>query len=159
MLLKCGSDTTCQSYVTQVFDPETGLKQGQVELRAIKLVLNELVCNPASTPLDVNVGLMLFSNTNGTAEANNTGGYIRRAVKPLDPTHCAALIGDLDLIDSKINDPDFKTSSSADYGAPRMRHSSTTAVMPTRPRRSRDGRHADGPYPLRYGPLRERQRV
>ncbi|MBA2591626.1 MAG: hypothetical protein H0U97_04905 [Gammaproteobacteria bacterium] len=117
VLAKCGSNATCQSYVTQVFGSDTDLKQGQVELRAIKLVLNELVCNSA-TPLKVNVGLMLFSNTNGTAEANNTGGYIRRAIKLLDTTQCSALIGDLDLIDSKINDPDFKTSSSADYGAP-----------------------------------------
>ena len=61
---------------------------------------------------------MLFNNSNGTAEANNTGGYIRRAVKPLDATQCTALIGDLDLIDSQITAPDFKTSSSADYGAP-----------------------------------------
>ncbi len=119
---KCGSDTTCQSYVTQVFGSATGLQQGQVELRAIKLVLNELACN-ATTPLNVNIGLMLFNNSAGTAEAKNTGGYIRRAIKPLldstqSPTpHCAALIGDLNLIDSQITAPDFKTSSSADYGA------------------------------------------
>ncbi len=119
VLAKCGSDPTCQNYVTQVFGSDTGLKQGQVELRALKLVLNELVCNPATTPLNVNVGLMLISDSKGTADGNsNAGGYIRRAIKLLDTTQCAALIGDLDLIDSKINDPDFKADSSADYGTP-----------------------------------------
>ncbi|MDQ3565705.1 MAG: PilC/PilY family type IV pilus protein [Pseudomonadota bacterium] len=118
VLLKCKSDATCQSYVNQVFGPDEDLKQGRVELRAIELVLKELVCNPATTPLNVNVGLMLISDTNGTAEANNTGGYIRQAVKPLDAAHCAALIGDLDLIDSEITNPLYKTPASADYGTP-----------------------------------------
>lgn len=109
--------TACLSYATEIFGTNTSLVQGQVELRALKLVLNRLVCASTAT-LKVNVGLMLY-NTNGTVDGNSVmSGYIRRAIAPMDSTRCATFLADLDNIDSKITTPDFKGPSSAEYGAP-----------------------------------------
>jgi type IV pilus assembly protein PilY1 len=111
--------TTCLSYVTQIFGTATDLLQGQIELRALKLVLNETVCNPASgsTALNLNAGIMMFNkSTLGTADGSQyTSGYIRQRIANLDATRCTALLADLDLIDTKIQDTDYKTSSSATY--------------------------------------------
>ncbi len=110
-------ETLCLSYVTQIFGTDTSLVQGQVELRALKLVLDKLVCGSKST-LALNAGLMMF-NPNGTADGNSViSGYIRQRVAPMDAARCATLLGDLSKIDSKITTPDFKGPSSAEYGAP-----------------------------------------
>lgn len=114
----CGSDTICQGYVDQIFgtSPSSTLKQGQVEAAAIKLVLNELVCN-ATPPLDVNLGLEVFApdkGANGVAAVQS--GYIRRAVKKLDSTTCPDFIADLEAIIANINAPAFKGASSASTG-------------------------------------------
>ncbi len=116
-LAACNGDTTCQGYVAQIFGTNTSLKQGQVEAAAIKLVLNELVCNNTSTPIDVNVGLEFLAPEKG-ANGNSQilSGYIRRAISPLTATNCANIISDLDSIIANINSPAFKAASSASYG-------------------------------------------
>lgn len=114
----CAGDTVCQNYVTAIFgnDSNATLKQGQVEAAAIKLVLNELVCN-TNNPLDINVGLEFLSPDKG-ANGNTQilSGYIRRAILPLTTANCAAIISDLDAIISDITSPAFKAASSASYG-------------------------------------------
>lgn len=116
----CGTDTVCQGYVNQIFGTNTNttLKQGQVEAAAIKLVLNELVCN-TTTPLNINVGLEFLSPDKG-ANGNSQilSGYIRRAILPLTTSNCSAIISDLDAIIADINSPAFKAASSASYGEP-----------------------------------------
>ena len=107
----------CLSYVTQIFGIDSSLVQGQVELRALKLVLNTLVCANGAT-LKLNAGTMLY-NPNGTADGSSViAGYIRQRIAPMDATRCATLLADLTNIDSKITTPDFKGPSSAEYGAP-----------------------------------------
>lgn len=107
----------CLTYVTQIFGLDTNLKQGQVELRALRLVLTNLVCNSTST-VKLNAGTMLF-NPNGTADGNSViSGYIRQRVAPMDTTRCAAMLADLALIDHKITSAEFKGPASAEYGAP-----------------------------------------
>lgn len=132
VLAKCGSDTICQNYVGQIFGNQTSLTQGQVELGALKLVLNELVCSSSlDEPMKLNVGLMMvvpdkgtYSNDAGTT-TNSSGvtGYIRRAVNLLrnptnltDYTRCNTLLGDLDEISSRITTPTYKAASNANYG-------------------------------------------
>jgi type IV pilus assembly protein PilY1 len=59
---KCAGNALCEKYTNAVFGTDTSLVQGQIELRALKLVLNELVCDSASTNnVKVNIGLMLFN--------------------------------------------------------------------------------------------------
>lgn len=138
VLAKCGNysgsaKTTCQSYVYQVFCSSTSacsgnpkLVQGQVEVRALKLVLNQLVCSPptGTAALDINVGLMMFNTSVNSVDSNSVlPGYIRHEVKPLSPQICSdinvntSIIADLTNIDSKITEPEFKGASSAEYGA------------------------------------------
>ncbi|WP_170162369.1 pilus assembly protein [Caldimonas tepidiphila] len=99
------------------------LTQGQVQLRALRLVLNELVCSGSSNALDVNIGLAMIGSTGSVLSNGHSTGFIRYAVQPLKGTgttansSCKALIDDLDTIDSKITDPTFKAPSSANYGA------------------------------------------
>ncbi|MEJ8810208.1 PilC/PilY family type IV pilus protein [Variovorax ureilyticus] len=124
--------TTCQSYVNQVFCGSTSacsgnpsLVQGQVEVRALKLVLNQLVCSPPSgTPaLDINAGLMMFNTSVGSVDGPSVmPGYIRHEIKPLsvqctDTNVATSILADLTNIDTKITTPDFKGASSAEYGA------------------------------------------
>lgn len=123
---KCGTDTICLNYVTQIFGNNSSLTQGQVEVGALKLVLNELTCSVATgqTPLDLNVGLMLlkpskgtYSNDAGTStDSSGISGVIRAAVLPLTSSRCATLISDLDYMFSNITDPSIKADSSANYG-------------------------------------------
>ena len=47
--------TLCQNYVTQIFGLDSTLKQGQVELRALRLVLTNLVCR-STAKLKLNTG-------------------------------------------------------------------------------------------------------
>lgn len=99
------------------------LTQGQVELRALRLVLNQLVCSGKSNALKVNVGLSLISKQT-VRSSGDAAGVINFAIQPLAGTastagsSCAAIIGRLDQIDSKIQDPAWKAPSDADYGAP-----------------------------------------
>ena len=124
--------TTCQGYVNQIYEcsaaapcgSKTTLLQGQVEVRALQLVLNQIACSqPKDKQLNINVGLMMH-NTAGTVDSpSGMSGYIRHAITPLrtqcdektDPTKSILL--DLDNIDKKITTPDFKGPSSAEYGA------------------------------------------
>ena len=109
--------TLCLRYVEQIFGTDSSLKQGQVELRALKLVLNSLVCGSGAA-LKINVGTMMF-NPSGTADGNSViAGYIRQRIAPMDATRCAEFLADLSKIDSNITAPDFKGPSSAEYGAP-----------------------------------------
>ncbi|NMF88922.1 pilus assembly protein [Aromatoleum petrolei] len=152
-LAKCGSaDSTdpavvaCRKYTNLIFGADSKLVQGQVELRALKQVLQEISC---TEELGVNVGLMLY-NTEGTVDsASGVSGYIRRRIlelptaksmgftlpSDLTPDQLAAaikekydscvaalpknfaLIQDLDNIDANITGNDFKGPSSGDYGS------------------------------------------
>ena len=117
----CGTDTICQGYVNQIFGTNSKLKQGQVEAAVIKLVFNELVCNPptGAKVIDVNVGLEFMAPDKGANGVTSIGAaYIRRPVLPLKTGSggtCEQLIGDLDTIYGDINSPAFKTASSATY--------------------------------------------
>jgi type IV pilus assembly protein PilY1 len=99
------------------------LTQGQVQLRALKLVLNSLVCSGTSTALKINVGISLLGDTGSVLSNGHSTGIIRFAVQPLTGTaattgsSCKALIDDFNKIDSKITEPDFKAPQSANYGA------------------------------------------
>ncbi|MGO4393149.1 pilus assembly protein [Variovorax sp. M-6] len=133
VLAKCSSytgsaQTTCQRYVNQVFCGSTSacsgtkltLVQGDVEIRALQLVLNELACNPPDgKPLDINVGLMMF-NSEGSVDSNSyISGYIRHEVKPLsvqckDTSALTSIVADLSV--ANTNSPAYKASSSVPYG-------------------------------------------
>lgn len=138
VLAKCdkysgSAQTTCQSYVYEIFcnskvacagklDP---LEQGLVEVRALKLVLNQLVCSqPADKALNINAGLMMFNNGVSSVDSPSARpGYIRHEVKSM-AAQCAektdvakSIIAGLDNIASNFQGPDFKTNGSADYGA------------------------------------------
>ncbi len=129
VLAKCNAkpadqQALCQNYVGQVFGAAADLTQGQVQLRALKLVLNELVCNAGEAALDINMGLSLLSKQS-TLNNGHPVGIINFAVQPLVTTvasgytksSCARIVEQLDLIDSKIQDPDWKAPSDANYGA------------------------------------------
>lgn len=106
----------CLGYANEIFGPQTSLVQGQVELRALRLVLGRLVCSNGAR-LKLNAGTMLL-NPNGTADGNSvTAGYVRKHVAPMDPARCADLLNDLSTIDARITQPEFKGPSSAEYGA------------------------------------------
>lgn len=107
--------TTCLGYVSQIFGSEASLTQGRVELRALKLVLNELVCK-SGAKIKVNAGIMLLNDA-GSVDSNSVvSGYIRHRIAPLDSSQCAVVLPDLDNIDSKITTSEFKGPSSAEYG-------------------------------------------
>lgn len=112
----------CNDYVTQIFGAAADLTQGQVQLRALKLVLNELVCSGKAEALKVNVGLSLMGQQ--SVESNGHGvGLINFAVQELTGTasvvgsSCQRIIQALDDIDAKIQNPAYKAPSSANYGA------------------------------------------
>ena len=122
---KCAGDTNCLSYVSQIFGNKASLVQGEVELAAIKLVINELVCNVTDgTPMKVNVGLMMlkpskgtYTNNEGTStSASGLGGFIRRSIAPLDTARCATITSDLDTIFQKVSDRAWKAPADANYG-------------------------------------------
>lgn len=117
---KCGvysgtAKTTCQAYVEAVFGTDAKLVQGQVELRALKLVLNELVCKTGAK-IKVNAGIMFFS-ADGSVDSKSVGtSYIRHRIAPLDTSQCAVLLADLDAISADITGSATKAPSSAAYG-------------------------------------------
>ncbi|HJV63154.1 MAG TPA: hypothetical protein VJ743_19555, partial [Albitalea sp.] len=147
---KCNgySDTatasTCRRYTNNVFCSATSdsatacsgnpsLVQGQIELRALRLVLNETYCNATgAAKLNFNVGIMMGANASSAGsivDGSSVGtSYIRHAIRPMSDDQCLNsvplgsdltkyLIADLNNIDSKITASDFKTSSSFEYGA------------------------------------------
>lgn len=114
------TDTTvanaCRTYVDAVFGNDSSLTQGQVEVRALKLVLNELSCNTNADRLNFRAGIMMIKG--GTANTNGaSGGYIHKRVAELDSTHCADLRTSLDSISQNINSSSYKAPSSAEYGS------------------------------------------
>jgi type IV pilus assembly protein PilY1 len=118
---KCKSDATCLSYVNQIFGTNPSLKQGQVELGALMLVLNELVCK-ANTPLNMNLGLMLINRTGAYDNAGKndskvpSAGLIRQAVLPLDSARCPGFLASLQDVYDKVQDPTYKVPANSNYG-------------------------------------------
>ena len=98
------------------------LFQGQVQLRALKLVLNRLICSGAADRLRINVGLALTSKQT-VRSSGDSAGIINFAIRLLEGTattagsSCKAIIDRLDEIDSKIQDPAWKAPADADYGS------------------------------------------
>jgi len=140
------SDTTkratCQQNVNLIFCPENSgsscsssasLVQGQVEIRALQLVLRLTNCNATGAKkLSYNVGLMLGGNASDAgsiADGASVGtSYIRHAIRPMSSQDCLTsapsggdltkyLMADLTNIDSNITGSTFKTSSSFEYGS------------------------------------------
>lgn len=112
---------SCTSLIDSIFAGAASLKQGQVQLRALKYVLNEMVCNTGSS-VRVNVGISMLGSQ--TVRSNgDSNGFIRFAVQPLTgptaaPQACQRLLDSLTEIDNRITDPAFKAPSNADYSAP-----------------------------------------
>lgn len=107
----------CRQYTDKVFGNDASLVQGVVEVRALKLVIESLVCGRDAKKIPVNIGLMLL-NSAGTSDGNNVvGGYIRKAVRPrTTEADCADLLDDLNAISADINAPAYKGPASAGYG-------------------------------------------
>jgi type IV pilus assembly protein PilY1 len=117
VLAKCGGDARCQRYVEEVFGTASNLTQGQVEVRALKLVTRELICADTTTALSVNIGLMLLSADKGNIDGTDnswTGGWLLHAVS--DRSRCSSLLAALDRIDANITAPAYKSSQDASYG-------------------------------------------
>ncbi len=120
--LPAAQRTICLGYSTQIFAGASSLTQGQVQLRAFKLVLNELVCSGSSEALKVNIGLSLMGQQSVASNGHGVG-IVNFAVQALTGTaatagsSCRAIIDRLDTIDAKIQDPEYKAPSSANYGA------------------------------------------
>lgn len=83
-----------------------GLQQGQSEANAIKTVVSTLDDN-------VNVGLMEFT-TEGNA--NDQGGFIHYAVRPMTSANKAAFGTKLDTIYNNVTSPTQKRNSNTPYG-------------------------------------------
>jgi type IV pilus assembly protein PilY1 len=121
-LTDADQQTVCKDYVSKIFGNSASLVQGSVQLRALKLVLNELVCSGKDDALRVNVGLSLMGQQ--SVDSNGHGvGLMNFAVQALEGTaatkdsSCARIITALDTIDAKIQNPEYKAPSSANYGA------------------------------------------
>ncbi len=83
-----------------------GATQGQSEVNAIKRVLNELDGT-------ISLGMMEFV-TGGNA--NDDGGFVRYAIRPMDATNKTAFGTHLTTIYNNINSPDEKRNSNTSYG-------------------------------------------
>lgn len=112
-LLQDPAKSTCIRYVTEIFGSNATLTQGRVELRALRLVLYELVCKHGAK-IKVNAGIMLLGNSGSADGPGVKSGYIRHRIAPLDPTQCGVVLADLDNIDSNIST--FNGPSNAEYG-------------------------------------------
>lgn len=88
-------------------------KQGYYELKAIRTVLQGLQARVgnAGGDLSVNLGLMLFNNSNATRD----GGYVRSAIKPMTAANLSAFIAKIDTIIQNFNTE--TAASSVQYGA------------------------------------------
>ena len=82
-----------------------GLSQGQSEARAIQTMI-------ASLDSTVKMGLMEYA----TAGSGDPGGYIRKAVLPLDNASKTAFTSSMSTIFNNINSPNEKVASSFGYG-------------------------------------------
>ncbi|MBC7623276.1 MAG: hypothetical protein H7232_07815, partial [Aeromicrobium sp.] len=82
-----------------------GLTQGQAEVRSINTLIQGLGA-------DVNMGLLEYA----TAGGGSSGGFIRKAVSPLDSTSKSAFSSSLTTIFNNINDPNEKINSSNGFG-------------------------------------------
>jgi hypothetical protein len=83
-----------------------GLQQGQSEARAIRNLLSTLDSS-------VSLGLMEFV-TGGNA--NDDGGFIRSAIRPLDDSAKGSFASQLSTIYDNVNSPDEKRNSHTPYG-------------------------------------------
>jgi hypothetical protein len=83
-----------------------GLQQGQSEARAISNLL---------TTLDSTVSLGLMEFVTG-GNANDDGGFIRSAIRPLDNSAKTSFTSQLGTIYSNINSPNEKRNSHTPYG-------------------------------------------
>ena len=83
-----------------------GLTQGQSEASAIKSVL---------TDLDGTVSLGLMEFVTG-GNANDDGGFIRSAVRPMTTANKTSFSTQLDMIYNNITSPDEKRNSNTPYG-------------------------------------------
>lgn len=127
----------CQAQITSIYYPsaikkkpwESGyqsnkdnvdLKQGEVQVRALKLVLNELVCANTVNPISVNVGLALIGTAGSVRSGSDRNGMIFSAVEKLvgpgttSSTSCFKLLKKLDDIDQSVTA--YQAGNSADYG-------------------------------------------
>ncbi len=99
------------------------LKQGQVEVRALRTVLNTFICSGNTAALKIKLGIMFFNDQGSVRSNGDSPGYIRQAVRQLAGTAttagstCKTLIDDLTYIDANITNPGFKGPSNADYGS------------------------------------------
>ncbi|TFW33148.1 pilus assembly protein [Massilia horti] len=84
----------------------SGPSQGQSETNAIRTVMAEMDGS-------ISLGLMEFV-TGGNA--NDTGGFIRYAIRPMDATNKMNLSNQLTIIYNNINSPDEKRNSNTAYG-------------------------------------------
>lgn len=140
---KYGSDATklaaCQQNTNYVFcgtssscSGNPSLVQGQVELRALQLVLRLTYCNSTGKKLNYNVGVMMGANASAAGsivDGSSVGtSYIRHAIRPMSDQQCLTsaplgadmtkyLMADLANLDANITSSTFKTSSSFEYGA------------------------------------------
>jgi type IV pilus assembly protein PilY1 len=86
-----------------------GLYQGQAELKAIKTVVKTLNDK-------VNVGVMMGNNNGGGPCC--AAGYIRYAMRPMNPANQESLAKVLDDIYNDITAPVNQAASSAEYSSP-----------------------------------------
>jgi Tfp pilus tip-associated adhesin PilY1 len=85
-----------------------GLQQGQSEARAISNLLKDPTVSSA-----VSMGLMEFV-TGGNA--NDNGGFIRSAIRPMDDGAKGTFTDKLSTISGGVNSPDEKRNSNTPYG-------------------------------------------
>ena len=74
-------------------------KQGYYELKALRTVINALPTNALTGDVEVNLGLMMFNNSN----ASRDGGYVRFAVQKMSAANKAAFIAKIDQIITGFN--------------------------------------------------------
>ncbi len=74
-------------------------KQGYYELKAIRTVVNALPTNALTGDVEVNLGLMMFNNSNAT----NDGGYVRYAVRKMSAANKASFLAKIDEIITGFN--------------------------------------------------------
>ena len=119
---KCNGNKDCERYVGLVFGDNLKLVQGQVEVRALRVVLNDLACTVTTGYRPTNVGLMLFNDAGTADSTSGVAGYIRQRIQLLAPssygcTDPKGIISNLATIDSELRSPDYKVPSSIDYGS------------------------------------------
>ena len=74
-------------------------KQGYYELKALRTVLNALPTNTLTGNIEVNLGLMMFNNSNAARD----GGYVRFDIRTMTAANKAALIAKIDEIITGFN--------------------------------------------------------